>query len=258
MNYEKVYYSIINHALRKTLSGQRWKGDGNYYEIHHIVPRCLKGNNSNKNLVLLTAREHFICHLLLTQIFPSYQMNLAYCRLALDGRRKISSRDYERAKKLLSESESNAVWKCSKVICLNTMEVFDSINQAEDKYNKSKSRKRYIGKACKNHTWAFKLNGKPLFWEFYNNHTDYGRLYLIRLKEYEDTLQKLRKIKRANAIKQHSSTNEYKHTHKIMCVETKEIFENISSAIRKYNCSGIKRAIDKNRTSAGHHWVSVD
>ena len=37
MNYEKVYYSIINYALRKTLSGQRWKGDGNYYEIHHII-----------------------------------------------------------------------------------------------------------------------------------------------------------------------------------------------------------------------------
>ena len=86
----------------------------------------------------------------------------------------------------------------------------------------------------------------------------WGSVQLIRLKEYEDILQKLRKIKRANAIKQHSSTNEYKHTHKIMCVETKETFENISSAIRKYNCSGIKRAVDKNKVSAGYHWISVD
>lgn len=254
--YRRWYLKIINTAK----SENRKRGD-RYYESHHILPKSLYPLWSNKqsNQVLLTAREHFVCHLLLTQIFPSYQMNLAYCRLALDGRRKISSRDYERAKKLLSDSESNAEWKCSKVICLNTMEIFDSINLAEDKYNKSKSRKRYIGKACKNHTWAFKLNGKPLFWEFYNDHTDYNKLYLIRLKEYEDTLQKLRKIKRINAIKQHSNTtNEYKHFHKIMCVETKETFENISSAIRKYNCSGIKRAVDKNKISAGYHWVSVN
>lgn len=45
-------------------------GSSNYYENHHIIPRSLNGSNSSENLVLLTAREHFICHWLLVKIFP--------------------------------------------------------------------------------------------------------------------------------------------------------------------------------------------
>ena len=247
--------NIINNAK----SQNRKRGE-HYYESHHILPKSLYPlwSNNKHNLVLLTAREHFVCHLLLTKIFPSYQMNLAYCRLALDGRRKISSRDYERAKRLLSESETNAAWKCSKVICLTTMEIFEIINQAEEKYNKSKSSSRHIGKACKNHGWAFKLDGKPLFWEFYDEYVDYKSLYLIRVYEYNLMLKQLQELKRINALNQHSNTNTYQHTHKIKCVETNEIFGSIKMAERKHNCSGIKRAVDNpNRTSAGYHWVSV-
>ena len=39
-----------------------------YIEMHHIIPRSLGGNNSIENLVTLTAREHFICHWLLTKM----------------------------------------------------------------------------------------------------------------------------------------------------------------------------------------------
>ena len=35
-----------------------------------IIPRCLGGDNSSKNIVLLTFREHFICHHLLCKIYP--------------------------------------------------------------------------------------------------------------------------------------------------------------------------------------------
>lgn len=36
--------------------------------MHHIVPKSLGGNESIQNLVLLTAREHFIAHMLLVRI----------------------------------------------------------------------------------------------------------------------------------------------------------------------------------------------
>lgn len=68
MNYRKIYDSIITNAQR-TL---RCKADG-YYERHHIVPRSLGGDNSKQNLVLLTAKEHFICHLLLVKMFTNDQ-----------------------------------------------------------------------------------------------------------------------------------------------------------------------------------------
>lgn len=39
-----------------------------YTEKHHIIPRSLGGGNNVDNIVKLTAREHFVAHLLLTKI----------------------------------------------------------------------------------------------------------------------------------------------------------------------------------------------
>lgn len=106
MNYKKIYYAIINKALRKEYSGQRWKGDGNYYELHHIIPRSLNGTNDNKNLVLLTAKEHYICHWLLVKCFDinskeRHKMLKAWFMMSATGDTKrsiISMRNYEKYK----------------------------------------------------------------------------------------------------------------------------------------------------------------
>jgi hypothetical protein len=60
-NYLKHYQQLC--FTRKQLG--RSKTDDHYYEKHHILPRSLGGTNDPSNLVLLTAREHFIAHLLL-------------------------------------------------------------------------------------------------------------------------------------------------------------------------------------------------
>ena len=60
--YTKWYFSIISATQCRTLSAEQ------YYEIHHIIPKSLGGNNSTDNLVKLTAREHYICHLLLVKM----------------------------------------------------------------------------------------------------------------------------------------------------------------------------------------------
>ncbi len=66
MDYEKIYNNLISYSLNLS----RQKGDGNYYELHHIVPKCIGGTNSVDNLVLLTAREHYVAHKLLCEIYP--------------------------------------------------------------------------------------------------------------------------------------------------------------------------------------------
>lgn len=57
MNYRHVYMSIIAHAKAEN----RKKCDGNYYEMHHILPKSMfpLWTKKKSNLVLLTAREHF-------------------------------------------------------------------------------------------------------------------------------------------------------------------------------------------------------
>ena len=57
--YKKWYDMIIENAQNRQIKG--------YKERHHIIPKCLGGSNKKENLVDLTAREHFVCHWLLTK-----------------------------------------------------------------------------------------------------------------------------------------------------------------------------------------------
>lgn len=65
MNYKKIYRNLIDKRRKCIPIG--------YAEKHHIVPRSLGGTDDDDNLVLLTAREHFIAHLLLVKIHENTQ-----------------------------------------------------------------------------------------------------------------------------------------------------------------------------------------
>lgn len=58
MNYEKRYHDIISSRVNL----KREKSANFYFELHHILPKSLGGTNAADNLVLLTPKEHFICH----------------------------------------------------------------------------------------------------------------------------------------------------------------------------------------------------
>lgn len=102
MDYQKIYNQIIERAKTRELTG--------YIEKHHIIPKCLGGNNSEENLVKLTAKEHFLCHMLLCEIYPNeYKLKHALFLMAI-GKQKfkekiyiIGSRTYERLRKEYSD-----------------------------------------------------------------------------------------------------------------------------------------------------------
>ena len=74
MDYSKIYKDLISKARKS----KRIKSDDNYYEDHHIIPRCLGGGNDVDNMVLFTAREHYVAHRLLTKIHPeSFDLKLS-------------------------------------------------------------------------------------------------------------------------------------------------------------------------------------
>lgn len=78
--YAKWYMSIITQA----------KHDVNnkigYCENHHIIPKCIGGTNESSNIVKLSAREHFICHLLLTKMTNNPRLGIALSRMMSDLR----------------------------------------------------------------------------------------------------------------------------------------------------------------------------
>jgi hypothetical protein len=95
-----MYLAIVDRGLNR---GKIQK----YTERHHIIPKCIGGNNSEENIVLLTAREHLIVHKLLIRIFADYRDIKrkmigglwAMAALHKDGRRiQMNSREFEKTR----------------------------------------------------------------------------------------------------------------------------------------------------------------
>lgn len=96
MNYLKVYCNLIRKAENRT------PPEG-YTEKHHTFPKSIFGKNNR--LVVLTAREHYIAHVLLEKIcikryglehYRTYKMNNAHIMMKSSG--YYNSYLYENAK----------------------------------------------------------------------------------------------------------------------------------------------------------------
>lgn len=65
VDYGRHYARLIERARGRTLSG--------YSERHHVLPRCMGGDDSAENIVRLTPEEHYLAHQLLVRMYPEHQ-----------------------------------------------------------------------------------------------------------------------------------------------------------------------------------------
>lgn len=101
--YTKQYYKIVVSAKLK----KRKRNEGIHLENHHIIPDKIGGPNISENMVMLTCREHFVCHRLLTRMCidsihrQKMGMAISYFMTGCKNHpgRKFTSRDYENARK---------------------------------------------------------------------------------------------------------------------------------------------------------------
>ena len=123
MNYSKHYFLLIERARNRTLTC--------YKEAHHIIPKCLGGSDDDTNLVDLTAREHYIAHILLAKIHGG----TLWHAVNLMGRlKKYSNRHYEQARlehsRLLSEQNKRTKSKPKEnrqYICIECLAPFTKL-----------------------------------------------------------------------------------------------------------------------------------
>lgn len=127
--YTRWYYNIIETASQRD-------NQNIYTERHHIIPECfyqkrsrkgvsgwLVGNpNVKSNIVKLTAREHFICHWLLTKMISNklrtHQMVLALSTFQWSSNnqeRILTSRQYERARLAVKQARDLQTWYTNEV-----------------------------------------------------------------------------------------------------------------------------------------------
>ncbi|MFA6198863.1 MAG: HNH endonuclease [Bacteroidales bacterium] len=112
MDYKRIYNEIIENRKNNRFDG--------YTESHHITPKSCGGSNKKENLVELSAREHFICHYLLTKMYPYkskefYSMIKAFSMMGCSSdnhERYINSRLYESNKKNFIDAQK--IGQCGK------------------------------------------------------------------------------------------------------------------------------------------------
>lgn len=101
--YTRWYYRIIDRAIARQSVG--------YSERHHIIPKSLGGSDKKDNLIRLTAREHFVCHMLLVKMTTGEakkKMSRAFWLMAKGtGKRyRPCSKLYEVARKLFVAAQT--------------------------------------------------------------------------------------------------------------------------------------------------------
>ena len=112
--YLKWYKNIIDNALKQKRIYYRRShvNYSEYFEKHHILPKSLGGSDELANIVILTPKEHYICHLLLCYITPGkekYKMINALIRMSYSksaGQERYTSKSYSLVRKLSAEKNS--------------------------------------------------------------------------------------------------------------------------------------------------------
>lgn len=122
MEHQKIYELIIRKAKSENrIKLRRNNKDYVYYELHHILPKCLGGKDESNNLVLLTSREHYICHKLLTYIYKGNRSLTCALHKMTYGTSNLyvkSSRDYAYVTELMRNtpiSDETRDKKCKSV-----------------------------------------------------------------------------------------------------------------------------------------------
>jgi hypothetical protein len=152
--YTRWYENIIAKAKEKnySVSKRHAKNYEGYTEVHHIIPKAFGGSNDKDNLVRFSAREHFICHWLLTKMTTGSDRNKMLCAFVLmsgDGSKSArydfkitSSRIFEKIRRDYSSYISKK--QAGREILQSTREKISKANigkKHSEEINKSKGRK---------------------------------------------------------------------------------------------------------------------
>jgi hypothetical protein len=161
--YLKWYFSIVENARNKTAAG--------YKERHHIIPKCMGGTDTIENLVDLTAKEHFICHLLLVKaVDTTYKkkMNYAFWRMCngSEKRYKPSSRFYEMGKLGFVESQTGHAPYLLSHTDKTRKKIGESMSAGLSRLSKAEMKQRMLNSCCDPSVYteerAFKISRSSL------------------------------------------------------------------------------------------------
>lgn len=196
-------------------------------ERHHIKPRSLFPElaKSKDNIVKLTYREHYICHWLLTKIYPSKEMTNAFWLFHSLNKHKdyFNSHAYE---------ESRSLWA--------------KLNS--DMHHLFGKRNGMYGKRGVNN---------PTYGRKYSNEIREG-MSLAQIKAYQSPERhKIQSLAVSKGHETHRFTSD-KYT-RIKCVETGICYASIREVVRAcdFNRAAFSKALKNNEPYKNLHFVII-
>jgi hypothetical protein len=95
-HYKKRYDRLIEHYQQNLPEG--------FVEKHHIIPKCMGGNDDNSNIILIPTRSHFIAHYILHKSYPeNKKLAHAFAMMGVcNNYQHRSSKLYEKSKTVRS------------------------------------------------------------------------------------------------------------------------------------------------------------
>jgi hypothetical protein len=170
MDYQYLYTEIINNSKHNESNIIT-----DYFEQHHIIPKCLGGSDEESNIVKLTAKAHFTVHHLLCKIYPNnYKLASAFnfmcCHTSNNRTRRINSRLFEIARKHFANNHpmKNPIIKQK---CANSLKKYWDIKGRKPKVIKLK--KHNTVKTKKYENWnAYQVEKAILYWSTHYDDID--------------------------------------------------------------------------------------
>ena len=209
--------SIISSTKSLQVSRLFEKENGGYFENHHIIPRSFGGSDDKDNLVLLTAKEHFICHFLLAKHYTKFgniseqkKMIAAFMQMCRDGNgSRIRSRSYQYARKMWSDYLKQNHWAFDEQWKLQQSKRMKSYYEENPKVKKVRETEEKIC-ACGCGNSFVSLKGKTQKYIHGHNGRNNTEIKEKQSKAMKDYLSRLSNTEKTNRIK--SSLGNCDHT----------------------------------------------
>lgn len=232
MKYNEYIQNIINTR------GQWNIPKDEYYEPHHILPKCLGGlplhyqknkKEHHPNIIWLTAKEHFIAHKLL-YLENQNNKKLVWVFIVMCNKHPdlYTPEDYEQAKLKFSKIMKNKKWSLESRKKLSNSCKGKCVGEKNGMYGKRGELNPLYGKKL------------PKYRLEQISKTHKGK------KLSEETKQKIRDSAKLNPnygnrgksiSEEHKRIISEKNKKKVICLETNKIYKSLEEAAKEIGCS---------------------
>ena len=265
MNYLKNYNDYVRYVKKEIELGNRPKDKNDYnknykgkryFEFHHIIPKCIGGDDSINNLVALTAREHFLAHYLLMKIYPdNYKLGIAFSSFCMNKHSSkaviyFNARLYESVKSSIDFGATSRGMKRSEDFC---------------KHLSESQKGRHLGETWKKHISESHAdisgNKNPMYGRSHTEDTK-KKISIGRAKLLEENPELYKP--QSDYAKEHYVGDGNPRAKSVRCIETGQTFGTTKdAAIWAHGSSVSKCTISacckgKRNIAFGYHWEYVD